>query len=86
MVFTIFLNTVAGHLLPVFECLSLIMHVSGFLAILLVLAICGDHQSASEIFGTFLNVGGWSTHGLAFFVGMIGSVYTFTGRCIHRFW
>lgn len=84
MVFTIILNTVAGKLLPNFESLTLILHISGFLAILLVLAIFGPHQSPSEVFGTFLDTGGWSTQGLSFFIGIIGSVYTFTGTCFHK--
>ena len=79
MVFTIFLNTVAGKFLPNFEGFTLIIHILGFIAILLTLAIFGSHQPASEVFGTFLNTGGWQTQGLSFFIGIIGSAYTFTG-------
>ena len=79
MVFTIFVNTVIGRYLPKFEGFILILHILGFFAILLPLAIFGPHQPASEVFGTFLNTGDWSTQGLSFMVGIIGSVYTFTG-------
>ena len=79
MVFTIFVNTVIGRFLPKFEGFILILHILGFFAILLPLAIFGPHQPASEVFGTFLNTGKWSTQGLSFMIGIIGSVYTFTG-------
>lgn len=78
MIFTIFVNTV-GSLLPKFERFVLMLHVVGFFAILLPLAIFGPHQSASEVFGTLLNTGNWPTQGLSFMVGIIGSVYCFTG-------
>ena len=79
MVFTIFVNTIAGKYLPKFEGLILIIHILGFFAILLPLAILGSHQSAEEVFKTFLNTGDWPTQGLSFMIGLIGSVYTFTG-------
>ena len=79
MVFTIFMNTIVGKFLPKFEGSILIIHILGFFAILLPLVILGSHQDASEVFGTFLNDGNWPTQGLSFMIGLIGSVYTFTG-------
>ena len=79
MVFTIFMNTIVGKFLPKFEGSILIIHILGFFAILLPLVILGSHQDASEVFGTFLNTGNWPTQGLSFMIGLIGSVYTFTG-------
>ena len=85
IVFTIFINTAAGQYLPKFEGSILVVHILGFLAILLPLAIMGSHQNASEVFKTFLNSGGWSTQGLSFMIGMIGSVYCFTGRWLFQY-
>lgn len=82
MVFTIFVNTVIGKYLPKFEGFILILHILGFFAILLPLAILQPHQNASEVFKTFLNTGDWPTQGLSFMIGIIGSVYTFTGISI----
>ncbi len=79
MVFTIIMNTIVGKFLPKFEGSILIIHILGFFAILLPLAILGSHQPASEVFKTFLNTGNWPTQGLSFMIGLIGSVYTFTG-------
>lgn len=78
-VFTIFMNTIVGKFLPKFEGSILIIHILGFFAILLPLAILGPHQDASEVFKTLLNTGNWPTQGLSFMIGLIGSVYTFTG-------
>ena len=78
-VFTIFMNTIVGKFLPKFEGSILIIHILGFFAILLPLVILGPHQDASEVFKTFLNTGNWPTQGLSFMIGLIGSVYTFTG-------
>lgn len=79
MVFTIFMNTIVGRFLPKFEASILIIHILGFFAILLPLVVLGSHQDASEVFNTFLNTGDWPTQGLSFMIGLIGSVYTFTG-------
>ena len=80
ILFTIIINTAVGQYLPKFEGSILIIHILGFFAILLPLAILGSHQSASEVFKTFLNNGSWSTQGLSFMIGMLGSVFCFTGR------
>ena len=79
MAFTIFVNTVAGRFLLKFEGFILILHILGFFATIFPLAILGPHQSASEVFETFLNTGNWPTQGLSFMIGIIGSVYCFTG-------
>ena len=78
-VFTIFMNTVFGNLLPKFETAILIIHIFGFFAILLPLAILGPHQDVSEVFQSFLNKGDWPTQGLSFMIGILGTVYNFTG-------
>ena len=82
MVFTIFMNTIVGKFLPKFEGFILILHILGFFAILLPLALLGSHQDASEVFTTFQNTGNWNTQGLSFLIGLIGSVYTFTGKSL----
>lgn len=79
MAFSIVMNTVVGSLLPKFEVAILIIHILGFLAILLPLAILGPHQDVSEVFKSFLDKGDWPTQGLSFMIGIIGTVYNFTG-------
>ena len=79
IVFTIVLNTVFGKFLPMFEGSILVIHILGFFAILIPLAVMGPHQDASQVFKTFLNSGNWPTQGLSFMIGVIGSAYNFVG-------
>lgn len=75
----IFVNTVVSSMLPKIEGMILILHVLGFFAVLIPLVYMGPHGSASDVFTLFLNEGGWSTQGLSFFVGLLGSVFSFLG-------
>ena len=45
------------------------------------LVYLSPHQPASEVFGTFLNVGDWSSTGLAIFVGLVTCSGAFVGEC-----
>ena len=80
----VFVNVVIGGLLPNFEGFVLILHVLGFFAILLPLVVYGPHQPASEVFGSFMNTGGWPTQGLSFMIGLVGNVFAFGGRWLLR--
>lgn len=51
----------------------------GFLAILIPLTYLAPHDNAQEVFGTFINAGGWNTQTYSFFVGLIGPVFAFVG-------
>ncbi|KAI9756785.1 MAG: DNA replication protein psf2 [Chaenotheca gracillima] len=76
---TLFVNTYLAKLLPKIEGIILIIHICGFFGILIPLIYLSDHQSASAVFGTFTNGGGWQTMGLSFFVGISTSVFSFLG-------
>ncbi|MCJ1261565.1 hypothetical protein MMC22_001430 [Lobaria immixta] len=75
----IFVNTIISSLLPKIEGVILILHVLGFFAVMIPLVYMAPHGSASDVFTIFLNEGGWSTQGLSFFVGLLGSVFSFLG-------
>jgi choline transport protein len=75
-----FINTCLARWLPKVEGIFLILHVLGFFAIIIPLVYLGPHGSAKNVFTSFINSGGWSSDGLSFFVGLIASVYTFTGK------
>jgi choline transport protein len=77
----IFVNTVVAGLLPLLEGLILLVHVLGFVAILIVLLYLSPHGSAEDVFFRSLNEGGWPTQSLSYFVGFIGNVATFVGKC-----
>lgn len=74
------INTVLSSVLPFIEILILILHLLGFIAILIPLVyLAPQRNSASSVFKTFLNEGGWSTQALSFFIGLNGNAVAFVG-------
>lgn len=80
---SIFVNTVIAGLLPVLEGIILLIHVLGFIAILVVLVYLSPHSSAEDVFFRSLNEGNWPSQGLSYCIGFIGNVATFVGKCSH---
>ena len=80
ILFAVLINTVISSLLPMLEGLILMIHVLGFFAILIPLVYMSSHGSASSVFTSFVNEGGWSSQGLSFWVGIIGNVFAFLGE------
>lgn len=78
--YVVFINTYLARWLPKIEGMILILHIVGFFAILIPLVYLAPHGTASDVFATFLNHGEWKTGGLAFFVGLITSVFSFLGN------
>lgn len=56
-----------------------VLHVVGFVAILVVLSVMSDKNSASFVFTDVYNETGWSSDGVAWLVGLISTVYPFLG-------
>jgi len=75
----VFINVVIPGLLPRFETFILVFHLAGFITIMSLLWVYSPHGSASFVFTTSLNEGGWSTQGLSYCVGFLGNVATFVG-------
>ena len=75
----VFINTVVSGLLPMIEGIILVLHVLGFVAVIVPLVYLSPHGSAASVFKTVLNEGGWPTQGLSYCVGFIGNVATFVG-------
>ena len=78
--FSLFVNTYLGRLLPQIESAALFFHILGFFGILIPLVYLAPHQSAEEVFTTFLNLGDWNTTALSFFVGLITALVSFPGE------
>ena len=72
-------NTFVSSVLAKLEALILILHVVGFVAILIPLVYLAPHSSPQQVFTVFMNAGGWPTQGLSFFVGLVGLVFAFLG-------
>ncbi|KAJ5782953.1 hypothetical protein N7457_004727 [Penicillium paradoxum] len=79
VVFSVAINSVGGKVLPRFEGMILVLHILGFFAILIPLTYMADHGNSKEVFTQFLNLGGFPSQGLSFFVGIAGCIFAFAG-------
>lgn len=77
--FSVFFNTFLVKRLPLVEGIVLIVHIFGFFAVLVTLWVLGPRASASEVFGTFNNYGGWSSNGLSAVVGILAVMIPLLG-------
>ncbi|KAI4218439.1 MAG: hypothetical protein L6R36_008955 [Xanthoria steineri] len=76
----VFINTVTSRVLPQIEVAVLVLHVVGFFAFMIpIVHLAPEKASSHDVFTQFSNGGGWSSQGLSFFVGLIGSVFAMFG-------
>jgi choline transport protein len=61
---TIFFNTWGAPYLPLIETISLYGHLGGFLVVLIPLWVMCPKNSASDVFTSVVNSGGWSSKGM----------------------
>lgn len=73
------MNTFGAKRLPILEGIVLVVHIFGFFVIIVPLWVLAPKASASDVFGSFSNNGGWPTLGTACFVGTITSTGSFAG-------
>jgi amino acid transporter len=69
------LNIWGSGAMPLIQNIMLVVHVLGFLAIIIVLWILAPRASTEVTFTHFVNDGGWSTMGLSLMVGQISAIY-----------
>lgn len=72
-------NTLCGRIFPHIETFVLVLHISGFFAILIPLVVLAPKGSPSPVFTQFTDVAGWNSNGLAWFIGLISSNLPFVG-------
>lgn len=72
-------NTYLAKHLPKLEGIVLVVFVVAFAAVLIVLWVLSPKLSASDVFSTFTNDGGWSSLGLSMVAGQSVSVYLLIG-------
>lgn len=82
VIFSLFVNTYLARLLPGIESAVLVLHIIGFFCILIPLVYLAPHSSASYVFTTFANDGGWSSTTLSFFIGLSTGMYSFIGMIL----
>lgn len=69
------LNIWGSKFMPVFQNIMLVIHVFGFLAIIIVFWVLSPRATAEVTFTHFTNGGGWSSTGLALMVGQLSAIY-----------
>lgn len=74
------INTRLGLYLPKLQVAVLIVHLVGFLAVLIPLVYLAPKGKPADVFQTFVNEGGWPSDGLSFFIGTIGIMFSFIGE------
>jgi amino acid transporter len=79
IVVNIFINVVIPGVLPKFEILVMVLHIFGFIAIMVTLLKTSDIGTNTSVWLTAINQGGWSSQGLSYCVGFLGNVATFVG-------
>jgi choline transport protein len=76
---TTFINVFMPNFFPKLEIMILVLHVVGFVAIVTALLSTAELGSASSVWLTAFNGGGWPTQGLSLCVGFLGNIATFVG-------
>ena len=76
---SLFINSVLAKKLPSIEGIVLLLHVSGFIAILAALWALGPHSSSREVFNKFNDGGDWHSMALAALVGILSPTLSLIG-------
>ena len=79
IIFAIAFNTILARFLRAVEVTILVVHILGFVVVLVPLIYYGPHASAHDVFVEYLAIGGYSP-GLSWFVGLISTVFAFLGE------
>ena len=70
--FAVCVNVRGGTVLPKFEASMLLLHVFGYIAVMIILLTLAPKRDASFVFNNFINTGDFPTQGLSFMVGIVG--------------
>lgn len=79
LLFGFIINTIARRLLPTLEGPVLCIHILAFFGVLVPLCVLSSKRGASEVWAYFVNEGGWDTQGLSTMIGLLMSIFLFTG-------
>ena len=73
-------NVFAIRILPHLESLILIMHIGLWFILLIPLVCLAPQHSAAWVFTDFENLGGWSSNGVAWSIGLLTTAFPFTSK------
>lgn len=70
-----YLNIWGEKWMPLFQNIMFVIHIFGFLAIIIVFWVLSPRLSAKATFVEFTNSGGWNSMGLSLMVGQVSAIY-----------
>lgn len=74
-----FLNTIGAKHLALLEVVVMVMFILGYAANIIVFWVMSPHNSASAVFTTFENGGGWSSFGFGILTSQTSALYLLIG-------
>ncbi|KAK7546379.1 amino acid permease 2 [Phyllosticta citricarpa] len=69
------LNVYGSSAMPFLQNLMLLIHILGFVALMIVMWALSPRLTAKDTFTLFTNGGGWSSMGLSLMVGQVSAIY-----------
>jgi choline transport protein len=79
LIYAAVMNICSSRLLPTSNLLAGVLHVTGFLAVLIVLGVMAHKNTATFVFTEVSNSSGWSNDGVSWLVGLLSAVYPLLG-------
>ncbi|KAH9882352.1 hypothetical protein J1614_000588 [Plenodomus biglobosus] len=79
LVYAASLNIWGARILPTTNLLAGVLHVTGFLVIVIILGVMAPKNTASFVFTEVTNSSGWSNDGVSWLVGLLSAVYPVLG-------
>lgn len=80
LAYSLAVNAWGSHILPHTNLVAGVLHVVGFVIIVITLGIMTEPKhSASYVFAEFSNTSGWQSNGISWLVGLLSFVYPFLG-------
>ncbi|PTD13434.1 hypothetical protein HYE67_010116 [Fusarium culmorum] len=79
LVYALILNIWGQRALPWHNHVSGIIHVGGFVIVVIVLGVMAPKNTSSFVFKEVTNQSGWADDGVSWLVGLLSSVYPFLG-------
>ncbi|KAK5194141.1 hypothetical protein LTR99_005628 [Exophiala xenobiotica] len=72
-------NTFGKKLLPLWETLGGVLHVLFFFLVMIGILATSDKTSNHDVWGTFINGGGWNSDGVSFCLGFLTPAFALAG-------
>ena len=79
LAYSLVVNVWGVRILPPSNTAAGVLHVTGFLAVFIVLAVMAPKHDAHYVFVETMNDTGWANSGVAWMIGLLSTVYPFLG-------